>query len=292
MTKSSDPDRRTIDELLTLLTVEPTLRDIIVEGRSDAAVIRWYLRHHGLNAKVYAVDDRVSVPSDVVRELGLDVNNRGEVIALAITVDQQLPYGRLTCIADSDFRILLESEKNTDGCTSLLFTDFAAMECYTLEPAVIDKLLRLVLGKSDEIDAGELLDEMMGVLVDLFLVRAAIRLISPEDGLVGRFERSIKEDQGHFALDIDDLVRRSLPSNAAARKEVVDVYSDLKARIPTDKRCAVRGHDIGKVLIRVARINGKFADHGALESSLMGCLEASSLDTFPMFKKLRLRVAS
>jgi hypothetical protein len=53
----SPDDRRTIEELIARYELEPTLRDIYVEGYTDALFFRWFLqKSNATNAIVYEID--------------------------------------------------------------------------------------------------------------------------------------------------------------------------------------------------------------------------------------------
>ena len=50
-------ERRTIAELVARYELEPTLRDVYVEGRFDSAVLTWLFRERGcVDAVVYEID--------------------------------------------------------------------------------------------------------------------------------------------------------------------------------------------------------------------------------------------
>src|SRR5215472_7708249 len=79
--------KRTLDELITLYELEPHLKEVITEGRCDAAIILWFFRRAGIEAGVYCVADRLTVPSAEVRSRGLNSGRKGEVIAAARMIE-------------------------------------------------------------------------------------------------------------------------------------------------------------------------------------------------------------
>lgn len=44
--KNGAPARRTIPELVARYILEPSLRDVYVEGSDDRALIKWFLEQH------------------------------------------------------------------------------------------------------------------------------------------------------------------------------------------------------------------------------------------------------
>lgn len=280
--------RRTIEELTTLYAVEPGLRDVVLEGRSDAAALSWYTKLHGIKCKVYAIDDRVEVPSGLVHEYLLDVGARGRVIALARKLDDRGSNKSLTCIADADLDHILGDP--SPHCPMLLFTDFAAFEGYALDSHVVEKFLRLVLA-APTTTGDELLAGVLPALSQIFLVRAALKIVTPADALVNRFERCLKKTNSGIMVDVDELIRRSVADPEVATK-VKNQYEIFREQLPEDLRKAARGHDIARVMIYWLGATGVFANHEAFERALMGCLERSLLDSFPLFEVLRKRLTS
>ncbi|MDX8034633.1 DUF4435 domain-containing protein [Lentzea sp. BCCO 10_0856] len=273
--------------MAALYVVEPGIHDIVVEGRSDAAAIRWYMRQHGIKCKVYAVDDRVEVPSSAVRSFDLDVNARGRVIALARNIAERAPSASLTCVIDADFDYL-GNETPDYSCSTLLVTDFAALEGYALDVDTLEKFLRLVLSLSDSVSASVLLSTILPPLSEIFLVRASIKSVVPDRPLVEKFERCLKKGEGIVSVDVSELIRRSV----GGKEEVTAVevkYAELRSQLPSDLRKAARGHDIIRLISFVV---GESRDCDLLERALMGCLERAVLDPYPLFTTLRERAAS
>lgn len=103
MSKMDNP-RRTLEELVTRYQLEPELRDIYVEGKTDKIFFEWFLKHKGIeNFAVYEIDT-VEIPTQKLLEFGLNDSNRSRAIALALEIQNQfveLPH--FTCIADKDF---------------------------------------------------------------------------------------------------------------------------------------------------------------------------------------------
>ena len=75
--------RRTLQELHAIHRFNEHLRDVIVEGISDKAIIEWFLEASGKeNFEVYEVSS-FEVDPQVVLSYGFQDNNRGRVIAIA-----------------------------------------------------------------------------------------------------------------------------------------------------------------------------------------------------------------
>src|SRR5262245_25675672 len=98
-------ERRTISELTTLYELEPTVRDVYVEGPTDRAFVTAVLRRAGRdNVQVREVD-LVNVMADEVRALGLTIGSRQRVIALALLLERAAASDlsqQVVCVADAD----------------------------------------------------------------------------------------------------------------------------------------------------------------------------------------------
>jgi len=82
--------RRKLDEIIARYDLNPSFCDVYVEGDSDRGILESFFEDLGnLEVVVYDIDT-VEIPSAVLRELGLENNNRGRVIALARALYERL----------------------------------------------------------------------------------------------------------------------------------------------------------------------------------------------------------
>ena len=281
--------RRTLDELETLYDVEPRVRDVLVEGRSDVAVLRWYTSEHSLDCEIYSVDDRVEVPAETVRPLGVDINAKGRVMAVAESLRDTVSIPSLTCIVDADFDYLLGLLIDNP---LLLYTDFPSLESYCLNGDTINKFLRLVVHADQTVDGSDVIERIQSALTKLFLIRVAIKECAASSRLIARFERCMSTNaSGGVQVNVDEMLRRSI-SSRAERDAAAERYSTLRAGCTQESLKTVRGHDIARLLILVLNPPAKLSDADTLERSLLGCLETAVLDAQPMFVELRRRLAA
>lgn len=286
--------RYSLAGLIALYRFEPSLRDVIVEGRVDAALVRWYLLERGLDVSAFPVDERVDVPQELVEELRLDTNVRGRAIAVAIQVERELGKGQsaLTIIVDADYWHVIGPQHHESSC--LLVTDSASMEGYALQARPFEKFLRLGLHMSEDVDIHELVTSLRLILLDLFAARAVlfmlgVAVISDPYALC-----TVSGDES--GADIGEIIARSMgriPVNerTATVAEAVDDANVIRSwGLDRDDVC--RGHDIAPLLIRFLPIRGAMARLESVEASLRTCLEARDLDDAPLFRALVERVAS
>ncbi len=165
----SEPRR--IAELVERYRLEPSLRDVYVEGNTDRRFLKWYFEGKGyVDAVVYGIQT-VEVPSDVVERHGFEVGNRGRVLALGAELVGALGEHakQATCIADRDFDSVLGSY---DYGPLTLLTDGSCLETYFFDQECVGKLFGVCLRAECQVTA-ELIGQFSCVLRRLYCIRAA-----------------------------------------------------------------------------------------------------------------------
>lgn len=289
----SDPgDRYRLNELLTLYEYEPTLRDLYVEGTSDAGFFRWYLMEHQLLAHVYAIDDRVEVPADVVQSVGQDVNARGRAVALAIYCERSLGRGQtaVTVVVDADFVHVVGPVPLEASC--LLLTDDGALECYALSGRPLAKALNVCFHTT--VEAETVLSAIGPALGDIFAVRILFK--SLDLGLADDIAAVCELSEFASSADLRELIRRSL--TGVAKEQWPAELDDLE-QMANEYRVMVtasgqkgRGHDIAPLIRTYLEIRGHLAQPRTLEMALLSSLVAGDLDDQPLFARLRERLSA
>ena len=279
---------RPLRELRTLYEAKPQIRDVIVEGRSDARFIKWYLSERQLFALAHAVDDRAEIPSSQVLSFDGEVGPRGRVIGVAHQVDEwKLAKTTVTCIIDSDRAALLEAPTAFPGC--LLTTDFGSMEVYFLQTRPFSQFLRLVLGRDEDPD--ELIKKLIPALNEICVVRAVLHWSGLGIPLVRDFAACCEFTRDSIAVDTNKLLDRTLSGrDRDHRDNLLGQVQAVRTRVPKERRLAIRGHDIAPLLIRELGLRNVWATPEHFEAAWRGCVQASDLDEFPMFTQLRQRV--
>jgi len=279
--------RKTIEELVALHSLEPSLKDIYVEGTRDRELVMWVLDgHHISDIAVYPIDI-VDVDADTVKSHGLDVgSNRSRVIALSAELAKQLsPECCVVCVADRDHEDYLPS---TVRNPFLEFTDYNATELYLLRHSTIRKLISLVLS-GFPLSPGQLTAQIVPILETLYVLRLANQMLTWHMAWVD-FARYVQVDDS-ITFKSDAFCKAYLVANgkwsrkATFQKKVEEGRSMLKE----DPRFRIRGHDMTQLLYHVAkklRPRRKFGDVATFEGAFMGCLELSELSRERLFARL------
>ncbi|MDH6703194.1 hypothetical protein ABZ682_40390 [Streptomyces griseoviridis] len=290
-----DENRRTPEELSTLDLVEPGMKEVIVEGRGDAGLLRWFFSQVAPDSDIafFAVTDRVLIDSDIITGRGHNAGQRGAVVATAEIVSERAPRSsRVIFVADRDCNSL-----GLDACPELgniLYTDFAAMELYCLSPKTIGKVLSVALRAPDRIDAQGVIDALIPTLVTLFRIRATVRSLPEPQKLAGKVMEQLHFKPAGSDLDAEDALARSV--KGYSRKELSEAFSRFEVPENLDPRHYIRGHDIAAVFIKyIASMHPNllredrrhFAQATAMEICMMSSLEVVDLEQYGLFGRLK-----
>lgn len=268
--------------------LEPEFRDVYTEARSDASLFRWYFKQIGVSASsVYAIDDRVDVDSAAVLAAGGEVGPRGRVVALAAEVfTWGLDYPAVTCIVDSDRDLVFGGPEFPD----LLKTDGGSIEIYGFAPRPLQNFVDMVL--QCDVDAGQLIETLMPVLNELFLIRAVLHLYAPNVPLIEKYIACCGPRGGEWKVESEKLIQRSLAGASASsqRAHVLSKLEEARGLLPVDRSKAVRGHDIAPLLIKALHLTNDWAKPLVLEQSWRGSLRLEDLQDAVLFETLRARL--
>ncbi|MEU0955568.1 hypothetical protein ABZ353_25015 [Streptomyces niveus] len=290
-----DENRRTPEELAMLGDIEPDMREVIVEGRTDVALMQWFFSRAvpESDVQLFAVQDRVLIPDDTVKSRGQNTGARGLVITTATIVHENSPESdRIIFVADRDCYSI-----GLDSCPeigNLLYTDYTSMESYYFSPKVLGKMLSVALRAPKEIVAEKLVSEITPVLIDLFLIRATLRSLPEPKKLAGKVIDRLKFSSDGHALDIVDALLRSCPGSS--KEDLMAIFSALEVSPESDVRHYIRGHDISAVVIKyVASMHARLfredrrhlSQPDAMSICLVTCLELVDLENFGLFRALK-----
>jgi hypothetical protein len=283
-------DRYRLIAAVALYEVEPTLRDIYVEGRTDASFYSWFLAESGAEAKVYPIDDRICILADEVKAVDQKISARGRVIAFSIYCDRRLGahQNSVTAIVDSDSARAVGPMPIRADC--LLTTDGSSLESYVLAPRPMTKLLKVGLGI--EIDSSAVIDAIVPALQKIQSVR--IVLEGSDIGVVEDVAATCSFEDAQGSVDVRELIRRSLGGVSkrdwpSGIDELVNWATDCEAMV-IQAGLRGRGHDIPALICGYLRERGHSPNKSTAESVLLTCLELSDIADQPLFVSLLDRV--
>ena len=286
--------RKTLEELEALYSLEPTIRDVYVEGPSDKAIISWFLCMSGsTSANVYEIEV-VDIPPNVLNQLALENNNRGRVIALAMIMDMRLgnATNSVTCICDTDLDEVLVTCPST---SSLLLTDYTSLDMYTISEDAIAKLLLLAFNRRSP-SGSDVLAAITEPARELFLLRLVNRALALALTPVA-WHRCCTIRSGAILFDHHEYTRRYLnASGKISAFTVVSAYIErVRGSLNSDIRKSANSHDLLEILAlylhKVLRINDNITEF-SLRRLLFVSASFSDLQKETMFSTLTNRLAN
>lgn len=292
MRQQAADDQHTLHELETMYALESTVRDIYVEGPTDAALVDWYLRQHSRRWRVRTID-AIYIPRNDLLRAGLEDGNKGRVVfAGGILGANPAIAKQCLFVADRDADYVLG--KSAPSREGVLYTDYASLELYGFATHPLDKLLRVVLRVRERVTAGMVIGALTNALVEIGLVRAALHELEAGQPLIRNFTRCcLGQGEATVRVDMNDLIQRSVQGRGI-QEHVSSRVEELRNIVPDDKRLAIHGHDCAKLLSwwlqPLVRGENRLGPD-VLERMLLGCLDREYLDEQPLFRNL-LRLTS
>ncbi|MER6672399.1 hypothetical protein [Streptomyces sp. NPDC000983] len=295
--------RRTVDELVTLYELEPEVRDVFVEGRSDRNFLKSHLFTEGDASlcNVYAVSDRVHIPDGDLLAAGLLTGERGRILWLAQQLSEKLPgHSSAALVADKDFASLDADVKAE--IHGLVYTDYSSMEAYALNDGALSKLLRVTLGAPDYISAPSLILAIKPALISLFLIRLCLRQSETGATVPAKtLNRWDLDDQSEErVVEVFRIALHGIPANerkGSTPEGLYGKYVQFQDAVDAEFRNFINGHDVSLMIVRYLKVEcpNVFSSDArrplqhseVMEVVLMSCVENSWLADERMFRLLR-----
>ncbi|MEN6317288.1 MAG: hypothetical protein ABFD82_00825 [Syntrophaceae bacterium] len=280
-------ERKKIDELVALYSVETGLKDVYVEGTRDKIMLDWFLMDQNiLGISVYEVD-AINVPNEVLDRHGLEHgSNRSRVLALSEELASQLPPDRkILCVVDRDYEDYLSSGHRN---SFLAFTDYSSADLYLWRKRTIQKLISLVLG-GFSLGTEQVMGDLVGVLEELFFMRLTNKTLGWGMTWIS-FVKYVQFD-GHIIFAVDRFKKAYLQRNNRwdQRAQFDCKQKELKARLQEDPRRRMRGHDLMEALYHATKklkSSRRFGDVETFQGAYTGCLETQDILNEPLFQRI------
>ena len=278
--------KRTLEELKVLYKFEPKLRDLYVEGSSDANFFRWYLNSCGVNEVTVYTVDVLDIPKDIVRNHSLPTGSaKGRLIALSCELAKTPAADCIMCIADRDFDV--NGTRRTNPC--LRWTDGNSLELYALRSTVFRKFLLVALG-GVTFSPEDLFNQCITVLERVYSMRIANEVLGWKMSWVP-FKRYVKVNGASIEYRESNFIRAYLQKNGrwGDQECFIAKVDEIVASLDRDPMRRIRGHDLSELLYIVVnslRREIKFGNAATLESCLLAVVESDELRTFSLFKEI------
>jgi hypothetical protein len=280
--------KRTLEEICSIYSLEPQLKDIFVEGRSDKIFVDWYLQDSNADdVSVYTIDS-IDITEDIVTEHNLTKGSkRSCVLALACTLAVQFPHGlNVLCLADRDFEDYLATVEIN---RYILFTDCNSLDLYSFSMNSMQKFTMVALGGLP-VSADVLMNMLDAVLRRVYLLRLVNELLGWKMEWVS-FSRYVSVNRCSVSFDENKFTRAYLQKNGrwADRNEFNEHVLKSERLLSSERGRRIRGHDLSELLLSVIRTmkrDRKYGNRETLEGSLMATIERRDLEATPCFQRI------
>ncbi|ELY3739107.1 DUF4435 domain-containing protein [Cronobacter sakazakii] len=240
----SDLPRRSIEDIKTRYFVEPTLRDVYVEGHFDKLVLNcWCEKNSEKIIASYEIDS-VDIPLEILQKYGLTEGNKQRVIALAKELEN-LHCDNYKCLVDKDldhwFNEIYEVPQ-------LVWTDYSSLEMYFFSEQLIKRIL-IDISNSKIHNWEGFYDSFLIVLKQLYSIKLAARNLKI-NGKWCDIKRSLSSAGNTFVFDCRGYINKNLISLGLINKEseFVKIYEEWLNKLDCDPRLCIRGHDFVELM--------------------------------------------
>jgi len=233
-------DRFEILDLQARYELEPSLKDVFVEGVFDKEVLGEGCITGVNTGRVYYEIDSVNVPNELVRDFGLTIGNKQRVITLAMALKDLSERSEYRCLVDRDLDEWFDAMLDVPR---LRWTRYSCIETYFLDSELVHRYM-VTVAKAKIRDWSVFFSSFVATLRELFALRLADRDL--EYALTWlRLEKSLSVDRGAIRFDRAGYTKKLLQANkrASGQPGFDQSVSDWLGNLGDDHRNCARGHD-------------------------------------------------
>jgi hypothetical protein len=286
-------DLQTLEELITRVELEPTMKDLYVEGPGDVAIMEAVLAHAGIKAKVYAVKERLDIRRDQVEEYSEDYGNRSLLVTAAAVLETRLGVAQTSvlCVIDSDWAHVIGPMPLRRSCLEM--TDLPSIEHYFLAPSAFRRFLKQGLQRPDA-EPEKVKDLLTGGLLDIAAARIALENVNvaclDQPFSLANFKKKPSAANGR------EIIKRSVerlpaPSRPTTWQKIADNLSVYRQWLEAQEHLG-RGHDIAPAIITAFNLKGDLAKPSVIEALMRTTARADELINEPFFRRVVARMAA
>jgi Protein of unknown function (DUF4435) len=234
--------RRSMADLITMYSLEPSLADVYVEGATDKALLEYVITDPDINVIDIGVID---IPAELLTAFGFSSGNRQRVIALGIELEKKLDERdrAIRCVIDADFDRFLELSVEQSRFQRM--TDFSCIESYWLTETTLEKYKKLGLHDAGPLTAMDLYALLVPVAQELFLLRAAAKSMGLNLAWMDPMSCMAKSG-AQVIFNAGEFINRWLNKNSQheIEEQLVAEVERLRVNVGFDPRNFTHGHDL------------------------------------------------
>ncbi|MCE7059208.1 hypothetical protein [Dyadobacter sp. CY343] len=276
--------KRTVEEILTLYSLEPTIKDIYVEGPMDKSIIDLFVGVYSIECNVYEIDSSIDF-SELMSKDPLLGSNRNKLISFASQLTSATSSQNILCIIDKDFDDFISGGTYNQF---LLRSDYSCIEAYVFNEEIIGKILKIGFSNFP-LEANQVIEELAKVLPPLFFLRC-LREIDADfkPTALLKIDNAFSASRGGIiTFDLKDYVERFCHKNAISNRSeyVIKEVRKMLENYQGDVRNSIHGHDFANTFFRYVnsvKNTQQFKD-SSFEKTLFIALEMSTLTKYELF---------
>lgn len=256
--------RTRIAELISRHELEPSLRDVVVEGAFDQRVVQKFVKSlDGPKIAVLQIAN-IEIPDEIqlAQEHG---SNRGKILALARELTSKaFRHTSIYSIVDRDYDDLGVSQVSVAGVRR---TDYSTMDMYFFDPELLQSVAEDFLNVTLD-DYQALLNNVLDVLGKISLLYAANASLGLNCRILPLRKCCSYNSSAGLAFDLDEYLGRYFNTalTACTRAQFESEVMALGSNSPADARGWVRGKNYWELLQFVLRACGANRQHCTAES--------------------------
>lgn len=283
-------EKRTVDEIISICTLEPSTKNIYVEGLSDKLVIDNFLKKQKIN-DISVFDIECIDFSEVFAKMSpselniLKDSNKEKVSFLTLKVEKESRNCHFLGIIDRDLDFVNNHIKSGKY---LSYTDYNSMEMYLFSRDYIANLLKNTFRITSDVNFDKFINSIGYVCRTLFYIRAYLESFN---GSMVDIKKDFSYDKrcNICQFDIENYIKKIVQVNKNVNGSG-NLYKEIMEKVNTpidDVRLEIKRHDYIKVLyLSICKHKKVNMDEIELANTYWVYLDDRELVKEPLFQRI------
>ena len=283
-------EKRTVDEVISICKLEPSSKNIYVEGISDKLVIDNFLKKQKTSDisvyNIHCIDfNEVFAKLPHSKLNTLKDSNKEKVAYLALKVENEVENCHFLGIIDRDLDFVNNHVKSGKY---LSYTDYNSMEMYLFSYDNIDALLKNSFRITTKVNVDNFMKSIGHICRVLFYIRA---YLESSNGSIVDFKKNLSYDRtdNTCSLDIEKYINKIAQANRMVCS-FDGLYKEIQEKLAKsvdDIRLEIKGHDFIKVLyFSICKHKKVSMDESELANTFWVYLDDRVLANEPLFQRI------
>ncbi len=279
-----------MDEIISICKLEPSTKNIYVEGLSDKLVIDNFLKKQKINDISVFVIECIDF-SEVFAKMSLSElnilkdSNKEKVAFLTLKVEKESRNCHFLGIIDRDLDFVNNHIKSGKY---LSYTDYNSMEMYLFSRDYIANLLKNTFRITSDVNFDKFINSIGYVCRTLFYIRAYLESFN---GSMVDIKKDFSYDKrcNICQFDIENYITKIIQVNKNVNSSG-NLYKEIIEKVNTpidDVRLEIKGHDYIKVLyLSICKHKKVNMDETELANTYWVYLDDRELVNEPLFQRI------